>query len=118
MKLSVLSQDFTRDKFNTYCCILVALKDKDGNIIKPSAKRFVGVARCCPEDTFNFAIGKKISLARAELKAFDYFDRKLTEMQVIADNLVNEAKQLRDKLFKQYCHNNKYIKDIVSGSNK
>lgn len=114
MKISILGQKFKRENNQTYCIILAGIRDNNGTIIPNSYKRFVGIAKCCSEDKYDFNIGKKLSLARAELKMFDYFDRRAINVRKIAQDMIKDYEELSNKAVKQYYHNVKYIKDIVS----
>ena len=114
MKLTVLSQSFKRVKNETHATIVVALLDSNGNGVEGSRKIFKGVAKCCPEDTYDFNIGKKIALARAELKAYDCFDKIAINIRKSAKDVIKDYEELSNKVVKQYYHNVKYIKDIIS----
>ena len=114
MKISILEQTFKRNNNQTYCIIVAGIRDNNGEIIPSSPAKFVGMAKCCPGDKYDFNIGKKLSLARAELKAFDYFDKKAIKLINTCEEIINESKELSDKAAKQYYHNIQYIKDIIS----
>lgn len=114
MKISILSQKFKRINNQTCCIILACIKDNNGVIIRNSYKKFVGTAKCCSEDKYDFNIGKKLSLARAELKAFNHFDKEAIYIRRIATNIIKDSEELSNKAVKQYYHNIHYIKDIIS----
>ena len=67
MKITILKQDIKRFKNQTVAFLEVALTDNNITTGKTAVK---GIARCCPEDEYNFNIGKRIALARAEIKAY------------------------------------------------
>lgn len=117
MKLTVLSQSFKRVKNETHATIMVALLDSNGNGIEGSRKIFKGIAKCCPEDTYDFNIGKKIALARAELKAYNCFDRICIKIINSAEKDIQELNKFKNKLWNQYKHNIFYVEKLVSGSN-
>lgn len=114
MKISILQQKFKRTNNQTCCIILACIKDNNGIVIPNSHKRFIGIAKCCSEDNYDFNIGKKLSLARAELKMFDYFDKRTIAIRRIAQDMIKDSEELSNKAVKQYYHNVKYIKDIIS----
>lgn len=114
MKLSILNTEFKRHKFETICKITVVLIDNNGTKIRASEKQFVGVAKCCPEDIYDFNIGKKIALARAELKAFDYHDKRMATIINGSKKIINDAKEFSNKLAKQYYHNINYLKRLTT----
>ena len=114
MKLSILEQNFKRIGSETRCVIIVGIRDNDGVLIPSSPTKFIGVAKCCPEDNYDFSIGKKLSLARAELKAFNHFDKKAIAIRKIAKDMIKDSEELSNKVAKQYYHNIQYIKDIIS----
>ena len=117
MKLSVLSQNFKRVKNKTHAAIIVTLLDSNGNGIEGTTKIFKGVAKCCPEDTYDFNIGKKIALARAELKAYNNFDKICIKVIEHSEKELKELNEFREKLWNQYKHNDSYISKLVSGGN-
>lgn len=118
MKISILEQKFKRINNQTCCIILACIKDNNGKTIPNSYKRFIGIAKCCPEDKYDINIGKKLSLARAELKMFNHFDKKAINVRIIATDMIKYYEELSNKAVKQYYHNVKYIKDIISKLNK
>ena len=116
MKISIIEQKVRRDKNTTYVTIYTCLKDNDGEIIN-SRKRFCGIAKCCPEDKFDYNFGKKIALARAEMKAINFYDKYLGKVYLEMKKHLVDIEDTRAKLFDQYNHNDNYIKKLVSGSN-
>ena len=118
MKVTILHQEYKRHKNTTFCIIETILKDNNGNLVPNSTRQFTGIAKCCPEDEYDYNIGKKLALARAEMKAFDYFDRKSIMFQKVTDKVLTETKEFRDKLFKQYNHNFHYIAKLIEDNTK
>lgn len=113
MKITILKQEIKRFKNNTLAFLEVALTDN--NVIYDEAS-VTGIARCCPEDKYNFKIGKRIALARAEISAYKYFKPYLKNFSVVHKIMSEKASLLVDKLENQIAHNKEYIKDIISGS--
>lgn len=113
MKITVLKQDIKRFKNQTVAFLDVALID-DNNVISEAA--FKGIAKCNPEDEYNFNVGKRIALARAEIKAYKYYNKFLIEFNDCYQRLATDSANLYDKLRKQISHNKEYIGDIISGS--
>lgn len=114
MKISILEQTFKRNNNKTCCVIIAGIRDNNGKIIPTSLKKFIGISKCCSEDKYDFNIGKKLSLARAELKMFNHFDKKAITIRNIAKDMIKDSEELSNKATKQYYHNIKYIKDIIS----
>lgn len=115
MKLKVLKTEIKRSKNITTCYLTVALND-NGKIVEPSIKTFVGEAKC-HDEPYDYKTGKRISLARAEIKAYKYFKESMKNAMNISKRFYDESSELHDKLEKQIAHNRLYLKDIVSGSN-
>lgn len=113
MKITVLGQEIKRFKNQTVAFLEVALTDCNNVIDEISVK---GIARCNPEDEYNFNIGRRIALARAEIKAYKYYKNFLIEFNDCYQRLATESANLYDKLRKQISHNKEYIGNIISGS--
>lgn len=113
MKITVLSQEIKRFKNQTVAFLEVALTDGNNVIDKIAVK---GIAKCNPEDEYNFNIGRRIALARAEIKAYKYYKKFLIEVNDYYQRLATDFADLYDKLRKQISHNKEYIGDIISGS--
>lgn len=113
MKITILKQDIKRFKNQTVAFLEVGLTDNNIIFDKVSV---TGTARCCPEDEYNFNIGKRIALARAEIKAYKYYKKFLVEFNDCYQRLATDSANLYDKLRKQISHNKEYIEDIISGS--
>lgn len=114
MKLKVLKTEIKRSKNVTTCFLTVALNN-NGEISK-STKTFVASAHC-HDELYDFKTGKRIALARAEIKAYKYYKKCLKDAMNISKIVYKKSSELHDKLEKQITHNKVYLKDIVSGSN-
>ena len=119
MKITVLKQDIKRFKNQTvatiFTCITLENK-KSGKKKKIFLKTFKAYANCSSEDEYNFNIGRRIALARAEIKAYKYYKNVLIELNDIYQTLATDSAALYDKIRKQISHNKEYIEDIISGS--
>ena len=113
MKITVLSQEIKRFKNKTIAFLEVALTNNNTIIDKTVVN---GIAKCCPEDEYNFKIGKRITLARAEIKAYKYFKPYLSNIAELYKIISDKAHIAEIKLGEQIAHNKKYIEDIISGS--
>ncbi len=113
MKITVLKQDIKRFKNQTVAFLEVGLTDNNIIFDKISV---TGTTKCCPEDEYNFKIGKRIALARAEIKAYKYYKKFLIEVNDYYQRLATDSANLYDKLRKQISHNKEYIGDIISDS--
>ena len=112
MKITVLSQEIKRFKNQTVAFLEVALTNNNYVIDKTAVK---GTARCCPEDKYDFKTGKRIALARAEIKAYKYFKPYLKNIAELYKIISDNAHIAEVKLGEQIAHNKKYIEDIISG---
>lgn len=110
MKITIIKQDIKRFKNQTVAFLEVALTDGNNVIDEISVK---GIAKCNPEDEYNFNIGRRIALARAEIKAYKYYKKFLIEVNDYYQKLATDSADLYDKLRKQISHNKEYIKDII-----
>ena len=113
MKITILKQDIKRFKNCTIAFLEVALME--GNMIIDKTA-ITGIARCCPEDEYNFKIGKRIALARAEIEVYKYFKPYLKNVSIVNKIISEKARLMVDKLECQIAHNKEYIKDVISGS--
>lgn len=117
MKITVLNQKVFRCKKETICKILVAL-NINGEIDSNNYKEFEGKAVCRDDDVYDFKYGKRLALARAEIKAYKYYFNFLKQYYDDNIKIWSDMEILISKLGEQINHNSKYIKDIVSGSNE
>ena len=113
MKITVLSQEIKRFKNETVAFLEVALTENNIVIGKTAVK---GIAKCCPGDKYDFNIGRKIALARAEIKAYKYYKNILVDLNFVHQNIATSSAELYDKLRKQISHNKEYIENIISNN--
>ena len=71
MKLRVLKTEIKRSKNVTTCFLTVDLNN-NGETSGCTMKTFVASARC-HDEPYDFKTGKRLSLARAEIKAYKYY---------------------------------------------
>lgn len=119
MKITVLKQDIKRYKNITLATIVTCItieSKKSGKKKKLFPKIFKASADCSPEDEYNFNIGRRIALARAEIKAYNYYTKLLIDLNDMYQTIATDCVNLYDKLRKQIRHNKEYIGDIISGS--
>lgn len=120
MKITILKQDIKRFKNQTVATILTCITIKNKNSGKKKTilpvKTFKAYANCSSEDEYNFNIGRRIALARAEIKAYDYYKKLLVDLNSVHQTIATDCANLYDKLRKQIKHNKEYIGDIISGS--
>ena len=114
MKVTIIKQEIKRFKNQTVALLDVGLNSNGVIIDKINV---VGIANCCPEDKYDFNIGKRIALARAEIKVFKYFKPYLENTAEVYNKIAEDSKILAIKLEKQIAHNEAYINKIVSGGN-
>ena len=92
----------------TYCSLIVSVVD-EGNCLE--TKKFVGKATCNKDDKFDFEIGKRVALAKAELK----LHKKIKSLiESTRNNLVDYVEELDNYITftnKQIEHNTEYLKE-------
>lgn len=108
MKISIIEQHFKRIKNKTLCIVVTAVTDGKV-VIDSSVCTFVGVAKCSPEDKYDEKTGKRLAFARAETKAFKFYNNQLSNSAKVHSIIVEDVKNLCEKLDKQIAHNKKYI---------
>lgn len=119
MKIIVIKHDIKRFKNQTVATIFTCIKlesKKTGKKKTVFPKCFKAAANCSPEDEYNFNIGRRIALARAEIKAYNYYTKLLIDLNDMHQTIATDCANLYDKLRKQIRHNKEYIEDIISGS--
>ena len=116
MKIRVIEESCKRVKNKTIVRIITSIRYNDNTLMPSSVQCFEGVAKCY-DDKYDYKIGRRIALARAEIKAYKYYKNVLIELNDIYQTLATDSAKLYDKIRKQISHNKEYIGDIVSGSN-
>lgn len=92
----------------TYCSLIVSIDD-EGDCLETN--EFVGKATCNKDDNFDFEIGKRIALAKAENKLYTYVAKHSTK---VIENMTNDLKtteSFRDFALEQIKHNTEYLKE-------
>ena len=115
MKIRVIKEKSKRCKNKTIVGIITSVRTDDNILVPSSVRYFEGVAKCLDEDKYNYEIGKKIALARAEIKAFKYYNKTLKDFANKHKRLYESSTELYTKLDRQIVHNKEYISDIISG---
>ena len=110
MKITILSQEIKRFKNETVAFLEVALTENNIVIGKTAVK---GIAKCCPEDEYDFNIGRKIALARAEIKAYKYYKSIFVDLNFMHQSIATSSANLYDKLRQQISNNKEYIEVII-----
>lgn len=91
-----------------HCNLLVSIVDK-GTYLE--TKNFIGKATCNKDDNFDFKIGKRIALAKAENKLYTYIAKHCVK---VVKNMTNDLKiieSFRDFALEQIKHNTEYLKE-------
>lgn len=115
MKIRVIKEKSKRHKNKTIVGIITSIRTDDNVLVPSSVRYFEGVAKCLDEDKYNYEIGKKIALARAEIKAFKYYSKILKGFANKHKHLYESSTELYTKLDTQIAHNKTYISNIISG---
>ena len=76
------------------------------------ARTFTGQTTCLATDKFDFEKGKRIALAKAELKAYDFVLRYVKNLSCEYKKRVQICDAFEKKATKQIKHNIAYIKEL------
>lgn len=96
-------------KDTTVICKLTIVPKTDRGAIESFEKTFVGKAKLIDGETFDFEIGKKISLTKAEIKAYAFYERVLRN---VVKRFVKKIEDYNNTMFfynKVIEHNTKYL---------
>lgn len=74
-------------------------------------KTYVGKTICSNDDKFDFEIGKRIALAKAELKLYNWIGKHTTKVIKSINEDLKEFENFRDFAIKQVKHNEEYLKE-------
>lgn len=110
MKLVVIDTKYLVKDNIVKCCIKYCVKFEDGTK-SPEYKAF-GNAKCNKEDKFDFEIGRKIALARAESKAYKVNKKICNDMINDYTNKLKELIPFKDKAIACIEHNKEYINGL------
>lgn len=110
MKLIVTDTSYMIKDNIVKCYIKYHVKFKDGK--KSSEYKTLGTAKCNKDDKFDFEIGKKIALARAESKAYKVNKKVCNDIINNCENRLKELIPFRDKAIGCIEHNKEYIANI------
>lgn len=123
IKLSTVKTVYTTDNQTFVKCILKTKltdnknKDKNNKIGLP-LPLFVGIAHLHKKDEFNYEVGCRIALAKAERIAYKKVGKGIAEEY---KSLTNLTKDLDDFIYKAESmvkHNTEYIKKLSNCSEK
>lgn len=74
-------------------------------------KTYIGKSTCSNDDKFDFEIGKRIALAKAELKLYNWIQKHITKvLQIVTEDLMDFEK-FRQFAIEQVKHNEEYLKE-------
>ena len=92
----------------TKCFLCVDICD-NGEVFE--GKTYIGKAVCSDDDKFDFETGKRIALAKAELKLYNYIGKNTTKVIKLINKDLKDFESFRDFAIKQIEHNEKYLKE-------
>ena len=97
------------NKKKVICHLTTTIINNNGEVIE--TKKFEGVAKCNDDDKFDFEVGKRIALAKAELKLHKHIAKTARESinYLLKDVEALEAFELFANA--QIEHNNEYLKE-------
>ena len=109
--------EFIEDKLyiDPWCCFITN-KDFGRSLKMPN--RFVGIARCAPEDTWDKELGKKIAYLRLREKVYrSFFNKARHYIDTLDDYLERSAIEINrmgEKLDREMESRNQYIAEKLS----
>ena len=92
----------------TFCNLIVSIDD-EGNCLE--TKKFIGKATCNKDDNFDFEIGKRIALAKAELKLYNYIEKHTTKVIRNINEDLMDLEKFKQFAIEQVKHNTEYLKE-------
>ena len=97
------------NKKEVICHLTTTIINNNGEVIE--TEKFEGVAKCNDDDKFDFEVGKRIALAKAELKLHKHIAKTARESinYLLKDVEALEAFELFANA--QIEHNNEYLKE-------
>lgn len=116
IKLSTVETRYQTDNKTYVKCILKTIIDD--NINKKVLPPFVGIAKLHDGDKFDYNIGSKIALAKAERKAYKLVGKVIKEETEKLNNLLIDFEAFINKADNMVEHNSEYIKNIANNSKK
>ncbi len=125
IKLSTVKTEYITDNQTFVKCILKTKltdnKSKDKNKDKPIGlplPPFVGIAHLHKEDEFNYEVGCRIALAKAERIAYKRVGKGIAEEYKSLTNLIKDLDDFIYKAESMVKHNTEYIKKLSNCSEK
>ena len=97
------------DKKKVTCKLMTTIVDNRGEEVE--REEFIGVAKCNDDDKFDFEVGKRIALAKAELKLHKHIAKIARESIHYILEDVKALKAFESFASAQIEHNNKYLKE-------
>ena len=97
------------NKTEVVCKLRTTIIDNHGEVLE--REKFIGVAKCNDDDKFDFEVGKRIALAKAELKLHKHIAKTARKSinYLLKDVEAMEAFELFANA--QIEHNNEYLKE-------
>ena len=124
IKLSTVKTEYITDNKTFVKCILktkLTDKYKDKSKDKPIGlllPPFVGVAKLHEKDEFNYEIGCRIALAKAERIAYKRVGKSMAEEYKNLTNFISDFDNFIYKAESMVKHNTEYIKKLSNCSEK
>lgn len=109
IKLSTIDTKYESDN-KTYVKCIIKVETK--NICYPTY-RFIGIAKLHNGDKFDFNVGSKIALAKAERKAYKTVGKIIKRDSKYYISLSNSMSEFVAKAANMVKHNDEYIKKLV-----
>lgn len=114
IKLSTVKTEYITDNKTFVKCILkTKLTDNKEKVEAMRLPPFIGVAKLHKEDKFDYQIGCRIALAKAERMAYKYIGKILAEAYKNLSDLINDLDNFIFKAESMVKHNTEYIKNIA-----
>ena len=92
----------------TKCFLRVNICD-NGNLFE--TRTYIGKSTCSNDDKFDFEIGKRIALAKAELKLYNRIQKYTTRIIKDINEDLMDFEKFRQFAIEQVKHNKKYLEE-------
>lgn len=114
IKLSIIDTKYESNGKTYVKCILTCNLVDYGTNVKQKLPKFVGEAVLKDNDKFDYQIGSKIALAKAERNAYKSISKILEKESITLFKYLTALNKFIDKSDKIVNHNTEYIKKLAN----
>lgn len=108
MKCKYVDVKYIVQNKRTTCILTIDFID-EGEVV--ASEEFKGVAVCLDEDDFDFEIGKRIALAKAENKLYIYVRKRMNKIIDFLNKRLTNYSNFLNFATDQITHNTKYLEE-------